>query len=112
MLNQDIYNKNYDGTPKEYVFSSNETHTIKEFAEKAFKFAGIDGEWIGEAEHTIFINKDKKTLIQINPKFYRPAEVELLLGNSNKASEELNWRPKISFDKLIEKMVRWDLNNA
>ena len=112
MLNQDKYNINYSGEPKEYILSSNETHTIKEFAEKAFKFAGIDGEWIGEAEHTIFINKDKKTLIQINPKFYRPAEVELLLGNSNKASEELNWRPKISFDKLIEKMVRWDLNNA
>ena len=112
MLNQDKYHVNYSGEPKEYILSSNQTHTIKEFAEKAFKFAGIDGEWIGEAEHTIFINKDKKTLIQITPKIYRPAEVELLLGNSNKASEELNWRPKISFDKLIEKMVRWDLNNA
>ena len=111
MLNQDKYNINYSGEPKEYILSSNETHTIKEFAEKAFKFAGIDGEWIGEAEHTIFINKDKKTLIQINPKFYRPAEVELLLGNSTKASKELNWKPKISFDKLIEKMVKWDLNN-
>ena len=110
MLNQEKYNINYSGEPKEYILSSNETHTIKEFAEKAFKFAGIDGEWIGEAEHTIFINKDKKTLIQINPKFYRPAEVELLLGNSNKAREELNWKPKISFDNLIEKMVKWDLN--
>ena len=110
MLNQDKYHVNYSGEPKEYILSSNETHTIKEFAEKAFKFAGIDGEWIGEAEHTIFINKDKKTLIQINPKFYRPAEVELLLGNSNKAREELNWKPKISFDNLIEKMVKWDLN--
>ena len=111
MLNQDKYNSNYDGTPKEYVFSSNETHTIKEFAEKAFAYAGISGEWIGEAEHTIFINKDKKTLIQINPKFYRPAEVELLLGDSNRARKELNWQPKISFDKLIEKMVQWDLSN-
>ena len=110
MLNQDKYHVNYSGEPKEYILSSNEAHTIKEFAEKAFKFAGIDGEWIGEAEHTIFINKDKKTLIQINPKFYRPAEVELLLGNSNKAREELNWKPKISFDNLIEKMVKWDLN--
>ena len=111
MLNQDKYNINYSGEPKEYILSSNQTHTIKEFAEKAFKFAGIDGEWIGEAEHTIFINKDKKTLIQINPKFYRPAEVELLLGDSNRARKELNWQPKISFDKLIEKMVQWDLSN-
>ena len=111
MLNQDKYNPNYDGTPKEYIFSSNETHTIREFAEKAFTYAGISGEWIGEKEHEVYLSKDKKVLIQINPKFYRPAEVELLLGNSNKARKELNWRPKISFDKLIEKMVEWDLNN-
>jgi GDPmannose 4,6-dehydratase len=111
MLNQDKYNLNYDGNPKEYIFSSNETHTIKEFAEKAFKFAGIEGEWIGDGEHTIFIDKNKKTLIQINPAFYRPAEVELLLGDSTKARKELNWKPKISFDNLIKKMVEWDIEN-
>ena len=111
MLNQDIYNKNYDGYPSEYVFSSNETHTIKEFAEKAFAYAGINGEWIGEKEHEVYLSKDKKILIQINSKFYRPAEVELLLGDSNKARQELNWKPKISFDKLIEKMIIWDIEN-
>ena len=111
MLNQDKYNPNYDGTPKEYIFSSNETHTIREFAEKAFACAEISGEWIGEKEHEVYLSKDKKVLIQINPKFYRPAEVELLLGDSNRARKELNWQPKISFDKLIEKMVKWDLNN-
>jgi GDPmannose 4,6-dehydratase len=109
ILNQDKYNSNYDGTPKEYILSSNETHTIREFAEKAFACAGIDGEWIGEKEHEVYLSNDKKVLIQINPKFYRPAEVELLLGDSNKARKELNWEPKISFDKLIEKMVKWDL---
>ena len=111
MLNQDKYNQNYDGAPKEYIFSSNETHTIREFAEKAFACAGITGEWIGEKEHEVYISNDKKVLIQINPKFYRPAEVELLLGNSDKARKELNWHPKISFDKLIEKMVNWDIEN-
>lgn len=111
MLNQDKYNQNYDGIPKEYIFSSNETHTIREFAEKAFAYAGISGEWIGEKEHEVYLSKDKKVLIQINPKFYRPAEVELLLGDSNRARKELNWQPKISFDKLIEKMVQWDLSN-
>lgn len=111
MLNQDKYNPNYDGAPREYVFSSNETHTIKEFAEKAFKYAGIEGEWIGEKQHIIFIDKNKKTLIQINPSFYRPAEVELLLGDSTKARKELNWKPKISFDNLIKKMVEWDIEN-
>jgi GDPmannose 4,6-dehydratase len=97
MLNQDKYNSNYSGEPKEYIFSSNETHTIKEFAEKAFKYAGIQGEWLGEGEHVMFISKDKKVLIQINSKFYRPAEVELLLGDSNKSRQELNWKTKISF---------------
>jgi GDPmannose 4,6-dehydratase len=111
MLNQDKYNPNYDGVPKEYVFSSNETHTIKEFAERAFAHAGIKGEWIGEGEHTMYVSSDKKTLIQINPKFYRPAEVELLLGNSDKARKELNWKPKISFDNLVKKMVEWDIEN-
>jgi GDPmannose 4,6-dehydratase len=111
MVNQDKYNLNYSGEPKEYIFSSNETHTIREFAEKAFACAGINGEWIGEKEHEVFLSKDKKILIQINSKFYRPAEVELLLGNSNKARRELNWAPKISFDKLIEKMVKWDIEN-
>jgi GDPmannose 4,6-dehydratase len=111
MLNQDKYNSNYNGIPQEYVFSSNETHTIQEFVEKAFNIAGIKGNWIGENEHTMYVSNDKKILVQVNPKFYRPAEVELLLGNSNKAREELNWKPKISFDKLIEKMVSSDIDN-
>jgi len=119
MLNQDKYNPKYNGIPEEYVFSSNETHTIREFVEKAFKIAGIEGSWIfindGRAEDEGFYLKDDKEhyklLVKINPKFYRPAEVELLLGNSNKAREELGWKPKISFDNLVEKMVKWDIEN-
>jgi GDPmannose 4,6-dehydratase len=111
MLNQDIYNKNYNGTPNDYVFSSNETHTIKEFVEKAFDVAKIKGKWIGENEHLIYISEDNKILMQINPKFYRPAEVDLLLGNSQKARDELGWKPKISFDNLVKKMVEWDIEN-
>ena len=111
MLNQDKYNPNYDGESKEYVFSSNETHTIKEFAEKAFSVAGINGKWIGENEHIIYTTENNKTLVQINPKFYRPAEVELLLGDSSKARRELGWVPKISFDNLVKKMVEWDIEN-
>jgi len=111
MLNQDKYNSNYDGVPKEYVFSSNETHTIKEFVEKAFNIVGINGKWIGENEHIIYTTENNKTLVQINSKFYRPAEVELLLGDSTKARKELNWKPKISFDNLVKKMVIWDIEN-
>jgi GDPmannose 4,6-dehydratase len=111
MLNQDIYNKNYSGLPIDYVFSSNETHTIKEFVEKAFATVGINGKWVGENEHTVYVNENNKVLVQVNPKFYRPAEVDLLLGNSNKARQELGWAPKISFDNLIKKMVIYDIEN-
>jgi GDPmannose 4,6-dehydratase len=112
MLNQDKYNSNYSTEPKEYIFSSNETHTIKEFVEKAFSIVGIKGRWLGEGEHTIYISEHDKTLVQINPKFYRPAEVELLLGNSNKARKELNWKPRVSFNALVEKMVKNDIENV
>jgi len=110
MLNQDIFNPNFDGTPKEYVFSSNETHTIREFVEKAFLAAGIKGKWSGENENITFVSEDNQLLLKINPKFYRPAEVDLLLGNSNKARKELNWIPQNTFDMLIQKMVQNDLN--
>lgn len=120
MLNQDSCNSNYNGTPQEYVFSSNETHTIREFVEKAFKYAGIEGSWIyidpdGKAEDEVFCRKKSdgkyEVLVKINPKFYRPAEVELLLGDSTRARNELGWSPKISFDNLVKKMVEWDLEN-
>jgi GDPmannose 4,6-dehydratase len=111
MLNQDIYNKNYDGTPNEYVFSSNETHTIKEFVQKAFEIANIKGNWVGENKNSKYISNDDKTLVEINSKFYRPAEVELLLGDSSKAREDLSWRPKTSFEQLIRKMVENDIYN-
>lgn len=110
MLNQEVYNKNYDGIPKEYILSSNETHSIKEFVEKAFNIININGIWVGENENLVYKFNDK-ILVQINSKFYRPAEVELLLGDSSKAREELGWKPKNSFDNLVEKMVRWDIEN-
>jgi len=103
MLNQE--------NPKEYVLSSNETHTVREFVEKAFKFAGIDGLWVGEGinEKYVLSNKPDIILMQINEKFYRPAEVELLLGDSTLARKELNWTPKIPFDELVKRMVENDL---
>ena len=104
---------------KEYVLSSNETHTIKEFVELAFKYAGIEGGWHGNGISEEFsittTDVDKydaasSVLIKINPKFYRPAEVDILLGNSNLARKELRWSPKTSFNQLVEKMIKNDLN--
>jgi GDPmannose 4,6-dehydratase len=110
MLNQD--------KPNEYILSSGETHTVREFVEKAFQHAGITGSWIytdpdATAEDEIFCRKKSdgkyETLVRINPKFYRPAEVDLLLGDSTEARTKLNWKPKISFCNLIEKMVTSDI---
>lgn len=105
MLNQE--------NPKEYVLSSNETHTVREFVEKAFQSAGIEGSWTGEGinEKYVLSNKPDITLMQINEKFYRPAEVDLLLGDSTLARKELNWEPKIPFDELVKRMVENDLKN-
>ena len=110
MVNQD--------KPNEYVLSSNETHTIETFVCHAFKSADIEGTWHGEAESAEFSISTKdaikydpvvSVLVKINPKFYRPAEVDLLWGDSTKARKELKWKPETSFEQLIDKMVKNDL---
>lgn len=96
--------------PKEYVLSSNETHTIREFVDLAFEAAGIQGYWAGSGLNEMFLQKEtEKVLMTINEKFYRPAEVELLLGDSTKARQELGWTPKTSFKNLIDKMIKNDI---
>jgi GDPmannose 4,6-dehydratase len=104
--------------PNEYVLSSNETHTIAEFVWHAFKAADIEGTWHGQAESAEFSISTKdaikyepvsSVLVKINPKFYRPAEVDLLLGDSTKARKELGWKPETSFEQLVDKMVKNDL---
>ena len=111
MLNQE--------KPKDYVLSSDETHSIQEFVEKAFSVAGIDGFWQGVREEqkyylANYIHKEipdvDGCLVRINPKFYRPAEVDLLLGDSTPIREELGWSPKVSFPELVSKMVKYDIS--
>lgn len=106
--------------PKDYILSSNETHTIREFINKAFAIANLNGIWHGQGTNeelslpNYLMEEDNicsSILVKINPKFYRPAEVELLLGDSNPAREELGWKPKISFDNLVERMVKYDIDN-
>jgi len=104
--------------PKDYILSSNESHSIKEFVTKAFKFAGFSGEWLedeGDALSTRFVIHHQNEILlalKVNPKYYRPAEVAELCGDSNPAREELGWSPKTSFDQLVEKMVHWDIEKA
>ena len=96
--------------PDDYVVASNETHPVREFVQKAFKAAGIDVEFSGQGVDEV--GKDKatgKVVVKVNPKFFRPAEVELLYGNPAKAEKVLGWKREISFDQLIERMVKNDL---
>ena len=103
MLNQE--------EPKEYVLSSNETHSIREFVTLAFQEAGIPGLWSGSNMDEKFRVYQENTIIaEINEKFYRPAEVSLLYGDSNPIREELGWKPEISFDQLVKRMVENDIS--
>jgi GDPmannose 4,6-dehydratase len=96
-------------TPDDYVLSTNESHTVREIIEKAFKLCGITIKWEGYGVNEIGYNeKTGQALIFINEKYYRPAEVDVLLGDSTKARRVLGWQPKTSFDQLIEMMIKQD----
>jgi len=96
----------------DYVIASGETHTVREFVEKAFKVIGKDLSWNGEGVNEKGIDSlSGKILVEISPKYFRPSEVDFLWGNPTKANKELNWKPEITFDQLVTEMVRYDLNN-
>ena len=91
--------------PKDYVIATGQDYSVKEFAEKAATYFGLNLRWEGEGLDEVGIDKSSgKTIIRCSDKYYRPAEVETLLGDARKAREELGWEPKISFDELIEDM--------
>ncbi|MET3139228.1 GDPmannose 4,6-dehydratase [Undibacterium sp. GrIS 1.2] len=96
--------------PDTYVLATNRTETVRDFVTMAAKAAGFDIEWKGSAEDEVGIDiATGKTLIRVNPKFYRPAEVELLIGNPEKAKRELGWEPKTTLEELCEMMVIADI---
>jgi GDPmannose 4,6-dehydratase len=98
--------------PKDYVIATGETHTVREFVELAFKEVGVNIEWqgIGVDEKGIDTNTGN-VLVEIDEKYFRPTEVELLLGDPSKAEEELGWKRQISFQELVSGMVKYDLKN-
>lgn len=102
MLNQD--------KPREYVLSSNETHTIKEFIDLACEYGGLEVEWkIDENElDTVLLSKGT-VIMKINEKYYRPAEVDLLYGDSSETRKSIQWEPKVNFKALVKKMIEWDI---
>ncbi len=96
--------------PDDYVIATNETRTVREFAEQAFRAAGIPVIWEGEGIHEVGKNADTgKVIVKVNEAFFRPAEVDVLLGNPAKAEKQLGWKREISFAELVERMVRHDM---
>lgn len=96
--------------PGTFVLATNKTQTVRDFVSLAFDAIDIDIVWKGKEEQEIGIdNKSGKTLIKVNPKFYRPAEVDLLIGDASKANDKLNWKPKTTLKELSNMMVKKDL---
>ena len=89
----------------DYVVSTGEQYSVREFVEKCAPYFGFELEWHGTGEDEIGMDVNtKKTIVAISPKYYRPAEVETLLGDSSKARQKLGWDPKVSFDSLVKDM--------
>lgn len=98
--------------PSDYVLATNETHTVREFVELAFNEVGISIVWKGKGvEEKGYDKLTGKVLVDINPKYFRPAEVELLWGDSSKAAKELGWKRNVSFKELVAMMVDSDMQN-
>jgi GDPmannose 4,6-dehydratase len=96
--------------PDDYVIATGESHTVREFAELAFKHIEVDLEWKGQGINEVgFDKKSGKELVLIDKQYFRPSEVEVLLGDPSKAKKKLGWEVKISFEELISEMVTYDL---
>jgi GDPmannose 4,6-dehydratase len=96
--------------PDDYVIATGETHSVREFAELAFREVGIGIEWQGEGVDEVGVDSDDgKVLIEVDPRYYRPTEVDILVGDPSKAKENLGWKPNVGFEELVSVMVEEDL---
>ena len=99
--------------PDDFVIATNETHSVREFIEVAFKYVDIDIEWQGAGVEEVGVNKDNGNIIvEINSRYFRPTEVDILIGDYSKAKEKLDWEPKIKFHELVHLMMKEDLGKA
>lgn len=100
-------------TPDDFVISTGTTHPVREFVELAFRAAGMEVEFKGTGiDEKGYIKGTDKVVVKVNPKFYRPAEVELLLGDCSKAEEKLGWNREISYEELVQRMVENDIKEV
>ncbi|MCB2203147.1 GDP-mannose 4,6-dehydratase [bacterium] len=101
MLQQDV--------PDDFVVATGETHTVREFTMIAFRELGIELDWEGKEDKEIGRNRgDGKVLVEVSPRYYRPTEVEILIGDPAKAKEKLNWEPQVKFEELVKIMAQSD----
>ena len=99
--------------PKDYVIATGKNHSVKQFINECVKILKLNTKWIGKGLNEKLINKkNNQTLISIDKKYFRPAEVDNLKGNFNKAKRELKWQPKTSFKNLVKMMIESDLENV
>jgi GDPmannose 4,6-dehydratase len=99
-------------TPQDYVLSTGETHSVREFVELAFAEIGITIQWEGERGSVEEVGKSAESgevVVRIDPRYFRPTEVDMLLGDSRKAREELQWEPRVLFRELVSEMVQADI---
>ncbi|HPC35534.1 MAG TPA: GDP-mannose 4,6-dehydratase [Candidatus Marinimicrobia bacterium] len=99
--------------PDDFVLATGETHTVREFCTLAFKELDIELEWHGENKNEKGIDKNTgKIIVEVDPGYYRPTEVDILIGDASKAREKLGWQPKIKFEELIKIMVDADFKKV
>ena len=98
--------------PEDFVLATNETHTVREFTQIAFRAVGIELEFKGSAEEEKGYDQNGKLRVEVSPSYYRPTEVELLIGDYSKAKEKLNWQPTTKFHDLATLMAQSDLEKV
>jgi GDPmannose 4,6-dehydratase len=97
----------------DYVLATGETHPVREFVDLAARASGFRLDWEGEAEATKATDRETgRVVVRINPEFYRPAEVDLLIGSPEKARAKLGWKPRVGFEELVQRMVQADMDRA
>ena len=96
--------------PDDYILSSGNNHSVREFVDAAFDCINVSIEWEGEGEDEKgFSSKTREVLVCVDPVFYRPAEVDSLIGDYTKANSRLDWKPEVNFTELVKMMVEADI---
>src|SRR5262249_8991301 len=98
--------------PDDYVVATGETHSVREFCEIAFRYVDLPIRWRGDGLNEQGIGPDGRVLIEVDERYFRPAEVDVLLGDATRIREELGWRPTVGFTELVHMMVEADIKEG